>query len=294
MWNIFTCKCIDWAGIDCKPWPLVKKNPAIGIRKRLGSKLELTCKSKCSGGKFRFFHYNHTTEKHDLITESFNHTYIMPLTSFNDGGEYCCTEQCGNKPTEPSTSDCCTRIMSKKLASKNKCIYDTACVYVSFHILQFHQWWNGPYQKLLVFMEPLSKAAALSLLIPGHQLGWSLLMGVKTNKKVFTLEGTLIKWSLPLTMSQKDVKKSIALYHHLVHSIALSYWSLVSIKCSYILHIFNRTLLFLENVSCGNKKRQTRSATSSMLTELKRGDSIITPRRLNINDHDMPQETLIP
>ena len=110
---------IDCAGRDCMSWPLVKKNAAIGMRKHLGSKLSLTCKSKCKGGKFRFFHYNHATEKHDFISESFNDTYIMPIASFNDGGEYCCTEQCGNKAIAPSASDCCTRIKSKKLPSKS-------------------------------------------------------------------------------------------------------------------------------------------------------------------------------
>ena len=57
-------------------------------------------------------------------------------------------------------------------------------------------------------------------------------------------------------------------------------------KSSAMLHIFISVLLFIENVSCGNRKRQTRSATQSMLTELPRGDSIITSRRLNIENHN--------
>ena len=42
-----------------------------------------------------------------------------------------------------------------------------------------------------------------------------------------------------------------------------------------------------ENVSCGRKRRQAKSAPVNMLTALARGDSMITSQRLNIVDeHD--------
>ena len=42
-----------------------------------------------------------------------------------------------------------------------------------------------------------------------------------------------------------------------------------------------------KNVSCGDEKRQTRSATTNMLTALEREDIIISSRSLSIEeDHD--------
>ena len=45
-------------------------------------------------------------------------------------------------------------------------------------------------------------------------------------------------------------------------------------------------MLFIENVHCGGKERQTRSATANMLTALERGDVIITSRSLSIDEDD--------
>lgn len=97
------------AGITCNSQSQIMKNPRLGMKKRLGSVFEFRCKSKCNGS-FSFFHHNHTTEKFDLIFQSPNDTYNIPLLSFDDGGEYCCSEQCNNKSTTPDMPDCCTRI----------------------------------------------------------------------------------------------------------------------------------------------------------------------------------------
>ena len=142
------------AGITCNSQSQIMNNPRLGMKRHLGSVFEFRCKSKCNGS-FSFFHHNHTTEKFDLIFQSSNDTYNIPIVSFDDGGEYCCSERCDNKSTTPNISDCCTRIKSKKPASKAKVIYmHVICV-------QFRLWWNGLYQKLLAFMEPLLMAAVV-------------------------------------------------------------------------------------------------------------------------------------
>ena len=98
----------------CNPWPLIVKNPTEGMNKHLGSLSEFKCQSKCNGGNYSFFHYNHTTEEFDLVFQSSNDTYNIPLLSFDDGGEYCCSEQCDDNSTTPNIPDCCIRIKSKK------------------------------------------------------------------------------------------------------------------------------------------------------------------------------------
>ena len=114
-------------------------------------------------------------------------------------------------------------------------------------------------------------------------------MDVIASKKVFILESTLTKWYSPSKTLQKVVRKSIALYQHLVNSTVQSYWLLVSITSSCtlssLLHHCVDVLSFLENVVCESKRRQTKSV--NMLTALETGDSMITSQRLNIVDeHD--------
>ena len=109
------------AGMMCNSQSMIMKNPNVGMKKRLGSLFEFRCKSKCNES-FSFFHYNHTTEKFDLIFQSSNYTYNIPLLSFDDGGEYCCSGHCDDQTNTvtPNIPDCCTRIKSKKPATKNK------------------------------------------------------------------------------------------------------------------------------------------------------------------------------
>ena len=147
------------AGITCNTQSQIMTNPTLGMKRRLGSVFEFRCKSKCNGS-FSFFHYNHTAEKFDLIFQSSNDTYNVALLSFDDGGEYCCSEQCDNKSTTPNfPADCCTRIKSK---------LENLVFYMHVIYVQFRLWWNGLCQKLLAFMDPLSMAAAVSLLTPGQ------------------------------------------------------------------------------------------------------------------------------
>ena len=116
------------AGITCNSQSQIMNNTRLGMKRRLGSVFEFRCKSKCNGS-YSFFHHNHTTEEFDLIFQSSNDTYNVPLLSFDDGGEYCCSEQCDDNTTTPSFSDCCTRIKSKKPANK---IYIVIYTYMLF------------------------------------------------------------------------------------------------------------------------------------------------------------------
>lgn len=141
------------AGITCNSQSQIMKNPRLGMKKRLGSVFEFRCKSKCNGS-FSFFHHNHTTEKFDLIFQSPNDTYNIPLLSFDDGGEYCCSEQCNNKSTTPDMPDCCTRIKSKKPASRiyiSICtcmlfVYSFACSGMDFTKSRWPSWIPYPWQ----------------------------------------------------------------------------------------------------------------------------------------------------
>ena len=120
---ILCVECTDYvdtmvaAGMTGNSQSWIMNNPRLEEEKRLGSVFEFRCKSECNGN-FSFFHYNHTTEKFDLIFQSSNITYDIPLVSFDDGGEYCCSERCDNKSTTPNTPNCCIHIESKKPASK--------------------------------------------------------------------------------------------------------------------------------------------------------------------------------
>ena len=60
-------------------------------------------------------------------------------------------------------------------------------------------------------------------------------------------------------------------------------------KCKNVgvLHIFIGALLFIENASCGDKKRQTRSATQSY-----RGETVTSQKTIMMKH--MPQETAMP
>ena len=68
----------------------------------------------CDKKGYDFFHYNHTTEKFDLIFHGSGDEYNLSLLSFDDGGDYCCSEQCDDNNTAPSVPDCCFRIKSKE------------------------------------------------------------------------------------------------------------------------------------------------------------------------------------
>ena len=90
-------------------------------------------------------------------------------------------------------------------------------------------------------------------------------MDVIASKKVFILESTLTKWYSPSTMLQKVVRKSIALYRHLLGKLNSTELLIIgeyytsSCTLSSLLHHCVNVLSFLENVVCGSKRRQTKS-----------------------------------
>lgn len=106
------------APMECYPLTSIRRNPVMATTtKQFGSPFKFRCKSTCNGN-YRFFHYNHTTAEFDQIFQSPSDTYKIPALSFNDGGDYCCSQHCGSKITEiPNFQMCCLHVKSKRLAS---------------------------------------------------------------------------------------------------------------------------------------------------------------------------------
>lgn len=100
-------------GNMCDPLPEIMKNPMIGFKKTLDSPFKFRCRSSCNGN-YSFFHRNQISKKFDLVSQNSNNLYNISALSLDDGGEYCCSEQCDDKDTTPNYQQCCIRLKSKK------------------------------------------------------------------------------------------------------------------------------------------------------------------------------------
>ena len=75
----------------------------------------------CNRGKYNYTHYNQITGKPDLVVEAAK--YTQKLSSFDHGGDYCCSEQC---PGISAVPECCITVASKIVTL----CHSTAAVYI--------------------------------------------------------------------------------------------------------------------------------------------------------------------
>jgi len=88
-------------------------NQATVMNKHLGSTLHFQCRSTpCNGNLYNYTHYSQITGTPDVVLEA--PRYTQKLSSFEQGGVYCCNDLCtGNKNTVRATPGCCITVSSK-------------------------------------------------------------------------------------------------------------------------------------------------------------------------------------
>ena len=95
-------------------YPLVcKQRNQVTINKYLGSTFHFQCrKDSHKGEKYKYIHYNQITDKPDLVNVASKHT--QRLSSLEDGGDYCCSDQHARGGMISSTTpECCITVASK-------------------------------------------------------------------------------------------------------------------------------------------------------------------------------------
>ena len=103
----------------CKP------RNQVTVKKHLGSTFHFRCrKNSHKGDKHQYIHYNQTTDKPDLV--NVGSTLTQRISSFEDGGDYCCNDQrTHDNKFSSTTPECCITVASKR--SINVCV--TVCLY---------------------------------------------------------------------------------------------------------------------------------------------------------------------
>ena len=83
------------------------------MNKHLGSSINIHCPltSSCNGEKYDYVHFSTITGKVKLVAQASK--YTKSLSSFNDGGDYCCSDHCTDNVTSLVAPECCTSVTSK-------------------------------------------------------------------------------------------------------------------------------------------------------------------------------------
>ena len=90
-----------------------KARNQVTVNKHLGSTFHFRCRENSRKvEKHQYIHYNQTTGKPDLINVA--PTLTQRLSSFEDGGDYCCSDhRTHDSRVSSTTSECCISVASK-------------------------------------------------------------------------------------------------------------------------------------------------------------------------------------